>query len=318
MRSLPPLLSCLILGCAANGVPTGQDHDAPVTAPSTAASGGGGSGIVDPSSPEPAPTPAAPPTTTNELKKTLKILTYNVAGLPQGISSSSPAENTSKISPKLNPFELVLVQEDFSYHQQLISQATHPFKTPPMNAVSVADLGDGLNALSRYALSGLTRTKWTKCNGIFDQKNDCLTSKGFSFMTVDLGDNMLVDVYDVHFDAGRSDGDAKARDAQVKQLADAIATKSQGHAVIVAGDTNMKASDETTLQALLSGGSLACSCRSMKCSETDRIDRVLLRSSTSLKLSAMSWSVDSTFVDAAGQPLSDHEPVAVEVSLTKL
>jgi hypothetical protein len=315
MRRLPALLF-IVAGCAANPEPVSDDpRDAPVTAPPA----GSSPPAPPPTTPTPAPQTTTPPPTTNSVPtKTLKILTYNVAGLPQGISGSSPAENTGKISPKLNPFELVLVQEDFSYHQQLISQATHPFKTPPMNAVSAADLGDGLNALSRYAFSGLARTKWTKCNGIFDQKNDCLTSKGFSFMTLDLGDGMLVDVYDVHFDAGRSDGDANARDAQVKQLADAITAKSAGHAVIVAGDTNMKASDETTLQALLTAGPLECSCRTMKCAETDRIDRVLLRSSTSLKLSAKSWIVDPSFVDAAGKPLSDHEPVSVEVSLTKL
>jgi len=266
-----------------------------------------------------APPAAAPPPAAEQVTKTIKLLTYNVAGLPQGLSSSSPAQNTAKISPKLNAFDLVLVQEDFSYHQDLISQANHPHKTPAMNAPSPTDLGDGLNVLSRYAFSGLTRTKWSKCNGIFDQKNDCLTSKGFSAMTIDLGDGMLVDVYDMHFDAGRSDGDAKARDAQVKQLADTILAKSKDRAVIVAGDTNMKASDETTLQAMLTAGPLECACRTMKCAETERIDRVMLRSSSSLKLAAKSWAVDLTFVDSStGEPLSDHEPVAVEISATKL
>lgn len=44
--------------------------------------------------------------------QTLKVLTYNVAGLPDIISSGNPAVNTVKISPKLNAFEFVAVQED--------------------------------------------------------------------------------------------------------------------------------------------------------------------------------------------------------------
>ena len=51
------------------------------------------------------------------------LLTYNVAGLPEGISSSHPRTNIPQISPMLNEFGIVLVQEDFSYHDLLVSEA---------------------------------------------------------------------------------------------------------------------------------------------------------------------------------------------------
>jgi hypothetical protein len=38
---------------------------------------------------------------------TFSVLTYNVAGLPLGFSSSSPEVNTVQISPRLNAFDLV-------------------------------------------------------------------------------------------------------------------------------------------------------------------------------------------------------------------
>jgi len=209
---------------------------------------------------------------------------------------------------------LVLVQEDFAYHPQLVAAATHPHKTTPMTAPSPTDLGDGLNVLSRRALSGLSRTTWKKCNGIFDQKNDCLTSKGFAKVVVDVG-GMSVDVYDAHFDAGRSSADAAARDAQVTQLVAAITAGSAGRAVIVAGDTNMKDEDEPTFLKLLGGAGLTCACRSISCPETERIDRVMFRSSSSVKIAVKSYRVES-FVDAAGEPLSDHEPVAVTLQLS--
>ncbi len=41
----------------------------------------------------------------------LDVLTYNVAGLPEGISSSNPATNTPLLAPKLAPYALVHVQE---------------------------------------------------------------------------------------------------------------------------------------------------------------------------------------------------------------
>ncbi len=100
-----------------------------------------------------------------------------------------------------------------------------------------------------------------------------------------------------------------ARDAQVDQLNQAIAQLSKGRPVIVAGDTNMKGTDEATLQKLLTGSSLECACRTLKCPEPERIDRILFRSSATLTLSAKSFAVESSFVDASGKPLSDHEPV---------
>jgi endonuclease/exonuclease/phosphatase family metal-dependent hydrolase len=302
------LASFLLL--SACGAASGEGDDA--LPPDEPAPSQPGATLPAPSTPAAPPPAKGTPAPAATAAATLQILTYNVAGLPQGLSSSQPAQNTPLISPKLNPFELVLVQEDFSYHSELVSAATHAHKSTPMPNASPTNLGDGLNVLSRIAFSDFSRTKWTKCNGTFDQKNDCLTSKGFARFVVDVGGGRTVDVYDAHFDAGRSDGDAAARDAQVTQLAQAIAARSAGKAVIVAGDTNMKASDEPTFQKLLTTAGLTCACRSISCAEPERIDRVMFRSSASLKLSAKSWHVES-FVDGAGNPLSDHEPVSVEM-----
>ena len=55
-----------------------------------------------------------------------RVLSLNVAGLPGIISSSDPAKNTVKMSPLLNEYDLVSVQEDFAYHKQQITQVTLP------------------------------------------------------------------------------------------------------------------------------------------------------------------------------------------------
>ena len=44
---------------------------------------------------------------------TFLMLTYNVAVLPDSLSSSHPSEYTPQISPLLNAYDVVVVQEDF-------------------------------------------------------------------------------------------------------------------------------------------------------------------------------------------------------------
>ena len=243
---------------------------------------------------------------------TFSVLTYNVAGLPQGISGGNPIVNTPLISPKLNAFDLVYVQEDFTYHTQLISAVTHSFKSTPLSTGGA--LGDGLNRLARYQFSGFTRTAWTACYGTFDSGSDCLTKKGFSVGLHHFANGVWVDVYNLHMDAGhKNKEDYAARAAQTQQLLAAIAKRSAGMPVIVVGDTNMKdAEDEIELEKLLTGAGLTDVCRALSCPEPERIDRILFRGNASLKLTPKNWRVDQSFVDGGGKPLSDHEAVAAD------
>lgn len=243
----------------------------------------------------------------------LTVVTYNVAGLPEGLSSSKPATNTPLISPRLNAYDLVLAQEDFSYHPQLVSAATHPFQLAPKAGTSAVELGDGLAVLSRLKLGAGAHVKWTACNGFLDAKNDCLTSKGFLKTTLELKPGVTIDLYNLHADAGRDAGDAAARDKQMQQLVAEIMASSPGRALIVAGDTNMKMDDEAQLQRLITGAGLTDACRALSCPDPIRWDRVLYRSGGGVTLTATTYAVDFSFVDAAGMQLSDHEPVAVTI-----
>jgi endonuclease/exonuclease/phosphatase (EEP) superfamily protein YafD len=246
----------------------------------------------------------------------LTIATYNVAGLPEGLSSSHPATNTSLISPHLNAFDLVLVQEDFAYHAELVSRSTLAHVIAPGGRVSATDLGDGLAILSRFALGAATHVKWTACNGWFEAKNDCLTSKGFVQTSVELATGVVVDLYDLHADAGRASADAAARSQQMQQLVDYIGAHSAGRPVIVAGDTNMNGADEAELLELMNGAQLTDSCRALRCPETYRFDRVLFRDGAGVTFTPTSTAVDPTFVDPRGKQLSDHRPDVVGLSWT--
>lgn len=238
------------------------------------------------------------------------VLSYNVAALPQFISGSDPILNIPQISPLLNLYDLALVQEDFAYQQQLRANAQHPYQSVPL-APNGIDWGDGLNRFSIFPFVDFERHAWLVCNGIFDQKNDCLTEKGFSVGLHTLAPGVEVDIYNSHFDAGGSDGDHAAREAQTQQLLDMIAARSAGRAVIVAGDTNMRESSEYILQMLLTGAALEDACRALSCGDDYRLDRVMFRSSATVALAPTSWQLDPNFVDGNGDPLSDHEPVGV-------
>ncbi|HVJ15857.1 MAG TPA: hypothetical protein VM686_10450, partial [Polyangiaceae bacterium] len=121
---------------------------------------------------------AKPPAT---LKGNFSLLTYNVAGLPEGLSSSTPSVNMPLISKLLNRYDLALVQEDFAYGRELRSAIAHQYTTPAFLRVDRTTLGDGLSQFSNTPFVGLLRETWRECNGIFGAFFDCLAPKGFTF-----------------------------------------------------------------------------------------------------------------------------------------
>ena len=240
------------------------------------------------------------------------VLTYNVAGLPQGISPSNPHKNMPLISPLLNQFELALVQEDFYYHDQLQAQAQHPYKSIPKAPASQFIEGDGLNHFSAFPFSRFMREPWQHCSN--EGGNDCLAKKGFSAAETEIAEGVTIDVYNLHLDSGGSDEDFVARDRQVAQLIHRIKARSAGQALIVVGDTNLHTEsrdpDAVFLQTLLDEVELIDACRALGCG-SEHVDRVLFRSSDALLLTPLSWQLDPDFVDEQGHSLSDHPAVGV-------
>jgi hypothetical protein len=151
-----------------------------------------------------------------EMSGELTALTYNVAGLPQGLSGSNPAMNTPLISPLLNDYDLVLVQEDWLaptpnntgfnvYHDLLAAEARHPHHSTPMpvplgqNPIRPsALLSDGLNEFSNFPFGETTRVMWEGCFGALGANDggasDCGALKGFSVAVHTLAPGVEVDV----------------------------------------------------------------------------------------------------------------------------
>ncbi|NVB41275.1 endonuclease/exonuclease/phosphatase family protein [Pseudenhygromyxa sp. WMMC2535] len=255
-------------------------------------------------------------TATPGLEGEFSFLTYNVAGLPEGVSSSHPEANTPQISPLLNAYDLVLVQEDFWYHEELSADAEHPYQSQPWSEEpSLVDMGDGLNRFSIFPFELHEREAWYDCNGTLDCASDCLATKGWSFARTTFEAGVVVDVYNLHMEAGSCEEDLVIRDQAAMDLVSAIAIRSEGRPVIVAGDFNLRTTDPEdvfALDTIKSGAGLADACEVLDCGDA-RIDQVLYRGSESLLLEAQQWWIPPEFVTEDEEDLSDHLPVAVRL-----
>jgi hypothetical protein len=278
----------------------------------------------------------AAPTAAFAATGSFTALTYNVGGLPEGLSSAPTPRGTSTtaIGQRLSPYDVVNVQEDFNYHANLYAADTsHAYRTPTSGG---AGIGSGLNALSKlsYDTDDFERVKWTSCNLA---SGDCLTPKGFTFMRTRLAEGAYVDFYNAHTDAGTEAGDLTARAANLSQLGAFIATHSAGNAVVVMGDTNTRytrAGDtiadfaagngltDAWVQLARGGVAPTKGTDALVCDEnavTDTcevVDKVLYRGSRFVKLTANAYhNAHADFVEAgSGLMLSDHDPVSVTFS----
>lgn len=301
---------------------------------------------------------------------TFVALSYNVAGLPEPLSGSSPATNSPIISPLLNDYDLVLLQEDWvdvlaqlgarpavaeaiprtGYHDLVVGAATHPWRSdavafpPPLDRL-VSRLpsgptlqGDGLNHLSRLPLDGVQREMWERCHGellvtvvetvaeaagipdptgelIDGGAADCGAQKGFSVTTMTVA-GRPVHLYNLHADAGGHPNDLAARQDNFRQLAAFIDAYSRGVAVILGGDTNLRtgpgARDDVTWSAFLAATGLRDVCHTVACGgDEGEIDKFAYRSAGGVTLTPRSHAFEREKFTHAGEPLSDHDPLAV-------
>ena len=262
----------------------------------------------------------APSTSTDTLptEGQLKALTYNVHGLPPEITGDDTAERMTLIAPHLNNFDVVGLQEDFDddNHATLEDASSHLTKIR-FSELYAPDrfYGPGLAVFADYEAQAPVHEHFETCHGTLDSSSDCLASKGFQAVRLQLGpsDAHTVDVYNTHLEAGGGDGDNEARAAQIDQLIAAMNSVSEGRAVLFLGDTNLHDADpddRPEMVRFLEDAGLTELCVAVNCAEPGRIDRIVYRSSEHLTLTGLDWWVDQAFFDSDGVPLSDHDAIA--------
>ncbi|TLV03338.1 endonuclease/exonuclease/phosphatase family protein [Dyadobacter luticola] len=257
------------------------------------------------------------------------VITYNVAGLPEIISSAKTqrAPSITEIGHRISRFDIAHIQEDFNYNRNLYNRNTHSFRTRNKGKVP---FGDGLNTLSKYPIREMRRVKWNDCTGA-----DCFTPKGFTYSRLEVAKDVFIDFYNVHANAYNHASAAKARRNNILQLSNYIKMHSAGQAVIVMGDLNAHyCFGLDNLKTLLADhhfedawifhkrkGLLPQSSQTIPPADiltitdsTETIDKILYRSSNDLILKTSEYRLENDlFSDAAGLPLSDHHPVSARV-----
>lgn len=256
---------------------------------------------------------------------TFSTLTYNVAGLPQGLSSAAGdrATATALISCYVKQFDFVNVQEDFNYHAALYDSCDdHPYRSPTSGG---AAFGSGLNSLSRFSYADWDRVKWNACNGV-----DCLTPKGFTMARARLAEGVSVDIYNLHTQAQTASADLDARRKNLLQVLDYIESNSAGNAVIVMGDTNTRYTrdgdnireflnhgfTDIWLGRLRNGDAPALGAAALTCDpavtgpDCEVVDKILVRDNGFVGLTATDYRIAIDALDANGVDLSDHRGIA--------
>ncbi|REA62800.1 endonuclease [Dyadobacter luteus] len=258
------------------------------------------------------------------------VLTYNIAGLPEIISSAKTkrASSIARIGRLINQFDVVNVQEDFNYNKYLYhSGNSHSFRTKTKGKVP---FGDGLNTLSHYPVHQTVRIPWSHCTGA-----DCLTPKGFTYSRLQIAKDQFIDLYNVHTNAYNHPSAAAARRENIRQLSAFIEKKSANQAVIIMGDLNAHYDFHLdNLPELLSKNNLKDAWLELGRqklpvvttrlpddrilqvnNQTESIDKILYRSNDQVKLLVSDYQVQhQLFKNESDIPLSDHHPVGIVFS----
>jgi endonuclease/exonuclease/phosphatase family metal-dependent hydrolase len=254
------------------------------------------------------------------------VITYNIAGLPEVISSAitERASSIQEIGRRVNQFDIVHVQEDFNYNDYLYKQNEHPYKTKSKGGVP---FGDGLSTLSRFPIIEMQRIPWNQCTGA-----DCLTPKGFSYSKIEVSKGVYIDFYNVHANAEDDADAAAARRRNMEQLSAYIQQHSKHQAVIIMGDLNARyCYSHDNVRKLLFENGLKDAWITLKGKdimpsirdylkedilslndECESIDKILYRNSDKLVLQPKDYRFENIkFNNGLGLPLSDHCPVSL-------
>jgi hypothetical protein len=243
------------------------------------------------------------------------MLCLNTAGLADWVTSEDGAANAEIISPLLNAYDIVCVQEDWQYHSELKAETTHPYLS---NSSGTMGIGDGLNRFSIYDWNQFERFAWNDCNGYTDDGYDCWTPKGFSVCRTWLTDKICVDIYNLHADAGNTNADANAREDNFAQLLQKINNISEGNAVIVMGDMNCDFYEEDQVRILYEDGFSDSEIEYVYAgvypevdgSHNGSIDKIMYRSSLEVTLEAIYFERPiGVFIDENGDELSDNSGI---------
>jgi len=249
----------------------------------------------------------------------LRVVTYNIWGMPTWISGASP-DRYAQIAEELERqnADIILLQEVWSRRSHQAVPAGGEWSVASAEPFSCFFRRNGLVCLSRFpVVQGEFRpfrsAAWP----------DSLVEKGALKITVELGDSRRLNVWNVHLQAGRS---TRARSRQIGELAAWVSQARDGQiADIIAGDFNCTPESSEYDQLVRELGQDVCGLGNQrhfathfgagsKPGEASTLDYVFVRARRpSLAFRAGFEPVIGA--DQTGEWLSDHLGLGVDLTL---
>ena len=255
----------------------------------------------------------------------LKILVYNTHGLPEIFINDNPKKRFPIIGEKTQDYDISLLQEDYSHHEELSSGLAK-------ESIAIRG-GMGSRLLCPFCTgSGLTSVfnlpeNWTvevenetyqTCSGWLRGANDCFAYKGFQIIKITLPSNKEFFIVNTHLDAGRRNSDRSSRKKQLEHIVSTISQRRTTEALIVAGDLNLHSKnpeDVKILENFKKELKLTDAFTGHKISEKWTIlDYFLYRQGEEVEFKINSAGEDKSFVTEEGH-LSDHPALFIEISI---
>ena len=255
----------------------------------------------------------------------IRILTYNVHGLPSEITGDDTTSRIEQIATILSTsdYDIIGMQEEWidSDHEILVENSGYSYVDRFDEKLDASKVyGAGLATWSDLPITNSTHFFYPSCYGYIENASDCFASKGLQMTEIALSETIsetsTLHFYNTHLEAGNGTEDSDIRGEEIAQIISIINEHSADHPVVFVGDFNLSFSDSVDnaqLQSLMQDANLTHACMAVDCPEADHIDQIFLRSSSEISLSVESWSRESQFVDADNVDLSDHPAISADL-----
>ena len=253
----------------------------------------------------------------------LNLLTYNIHGLNPILAGDDPYKRIPIILSKITEYDIIFFQENWIYDNSSFSSLLdryNVFTTSdskffwPINKV-INSNGAGLSLAISKSIDIIYSDEYLfeNCSGWLSKDNDCLASKGFQHVRVRI-DGKILDLYNTHFDAGRSESDKNVRLSQLNQLQKYIKVNSANYPVIIAGDLNIlyESSEYKIIDSFIIDNNfvLADWSSDLSKSKFGKLDYILYKSSNETNINLEKCKVDTNL-----RGLSDHPAIQAVFNL---
>ncbi|MDP1688671.1 MAG: hypothetical protein Q8L47_00890 [bacterium] len=256
------------------------------------------------------------PANSKDTSEEFSIISYNTHGLPSFITHDDTPARLKAINPYLVKYDVVLIQENFSYPDLLTRNSNSIFFGNPSRFSFLqyilkpicGSCGSGLvvinNKIDATTLDTGHRSFGNICTGWFLDSYNCFVTKGFMFVHLLFRSGENIYVYNLHLNSGGNNLAHKVRINQLDILIRDINQRVRSeNGLIIGGDFNERPEDlKWFLDSLKLKNSFEINARSQEYHKY--IDNLFYRSGSRTIITPLAGG------DAKEIPnLSDHRPI---------